>query len=86
MRMYYLWASTYKSVDLMERHRKSDYALDLLSSRVSDTYHVLAETPQDAAKQFRESIQFEAFLSRNISNPVFIYCSNDSDVLVRLDT
>ena len=53
MRMYYLWASTYESVELMEKHHESDYALDLLSRRVSDPYYALAESPQDAAEPFR---------------------------------
>ena len=48
MRIYYLWASTYESVELMEKHHESDYALELLSRRVSDPFHVLAESPQDA--------------------------------------
>lgn len=85
MRMYYLWASTYESVELMEMHHESDCALDLLSRRVSALFHVLAESPQDAAEQFQESTQFEAFSSRNIGKPVFIYYINDADTLVRAD-
>ena len=85
MRMYYLWASTYESVELMQKHHKSDYALELLSRRVSDPFHVLAESPQDAAEQFQESMQFAAFLSRNIGKTVFIFYINDAGLLVRLD-
>lgn len=85
MRMYYLWASTYESVELMEKHHESDYALELLSRRVSDPFHVLAESPQDAAEQFQESTQFEAFVSRNIGKTVFIYYHDDAGVLVRVD-
>ena len=85
MRMYYLWASTYESVELMEKHHESDYALELLSRRVSDPFHVLAESPQDAAKQFQDSTQFEALLSRNVGKPVFIYYNNDTNELVRVD-
>ena len=85
MRMYYLWASTYESVELMEKHHESDYALELLSRRVSDPFHVLAESPQDAAEQFQESPQFEAFLSRNVGKPVFICYDDDAGVVVRLD-
>ena len=86
MRIYYLWASTYESVELMEKHHESDYALELLSRHVSDPFHVLAESPQDAAAQFQESPQFEAFLSRNVGKPVFIYYQNDAGILIWLDT
>ena len=68
MRIYYLWASTYESVELMEKHHESDYALELLSRRVSDPFHVLAESPQDAAEQFQESTQFEAFYHAMLAN------------------
>ena len=85
MRIYYLWASTYESVELMEKHHESDYALELLSRRVSDPFHVLAESPQDAAEQFQESTQFAAFSSRNIGKTVFIYYINDAGLLVRVD-
>ena len=82
MRIYYLWASTYESVELMEKHHESDYALELLSRRVSDPFHVLAESPQGAAEQFRESTQFEAFLSRNIGKTIFIYYQDDAGRLM----
>ena len=82
MRIYYLWASTYESVELMEKHHESDYALELLSRRVSDPFHVLAESPQDAAEQFQESLQFEAFLSRNVGKSVFIYYDDDAGRLM----
>ena len=85
MRVYYLWASTYESVDQMERHHESDCALDLLPSRVSDPYRVLAESPQDAAEQFQESTQFDAFLLHNIGKTVFIYYINDAGHLVKVD-
>ena len=85
MRMYYLWASTYESVELMEKHHESDYALELLSRRVSDPFCVLAESPQDTAEQFQESMQFEAFVSRNAGKPVFIYYINNDGLLVRID-
>lgn len=84
MRVYYLWASTYESVELMEKHQESDYALELLSRRVSDPFHVLAESPQDAEEQFQESMQFAAFSSRNIGKTVFIYYINDAGLLVRV--
>ena len=82
MRIYYLWASTYESVELMEKHHESDYALELLSRRVSDPFHVLAESPWDAAEQFQVSPQFEAFLLRNVGKPVFIYCDDDAGCLM----
>ena len=85
MRIYYLWASTYESVELMEKHHESDYALELLSRRVSDPFHVLAESPQDAAEQFQESTQFDAFLLHNIGKTVFIYYINDAGQLVKVD-
>ena len=85
MRIYYLWASTYESVELMEKHHESDYALELLSRRVSDPFCVLAESPQDAAEQFQESMQFEAFVSRNAGKLVFIYYINNDGLLVRID-
>ena len=84
MRMNYLWASTYESVELMEKHHESDYALELLSRRVSDPFHVLADSPQDAAEQFQESPQFEAFLSRNVGKSVFIYYDDDAGRLVQV--
>ena len=84
MRIYYLWASTYESVELMEKHHESDYALELLSRRVSDSFRVLAESPQDAAEQFQESTQFEAFVSRNIGKTVFIYYDDDAGRLVQV--
>lgn len=82
MRIHYLWVSTYESVELMEKHHESDYALELLSRRVSDPFRVLAESPQDAAEHFQESPQFEAFLSRNVGKPVFIYCDDDAGCLM----
>jgi hypothetical protein len=66
----------------MEKHHESDYALELLSRRVSDPFHVLAESPQDAAEQFQESLQFEAFLSRNVGKSVFIYYDDDAGRLM----
>lgn len=85
MRSFYLYASTYESVELMHRHYESDHALELRTSRVSAPFYVLAESPQDAAKQFQESPQYEAFSSQNVGKSVYIYHRNDTDCLVRVD-
>ena len=59
MKKYQLYASTYKSVEQMKAHHISDIALEI--KRSSGPFFTSAETPQEAARQFQETKQFDVF-------------------------
>ena len=83
MNEYRLWASTYDSVELMRKHCVSDHALEI--KRVSSPFCAQAKSLQDAAKQFRASEMYNAFLSSHLGKMVYLYHINDESVLVRID-
>ena len=83
MKKYQLWASTYESVETMQKHQASDHALEI--KRISSPFIVLAESLQDAAKQFQKSKIFDDFSSNNSGKVVYIYSIDDKSLPVRID-
>lgn len=83
MKRFKLYASTYESVEQMRAHQESDRALEI--KRSSNPYYVNAETPQEAAKQFQETEQFDVFLSLHGGKPVSTYYINDIGDPVKIE-
>jgi hypothetical protein len=67
----------------MQRHQASDYALEI--KRISSPFSVLANSVQDAARQFQETEIFDAFVSSNIGKNVYIYSIDEKAMPVRID-
>lgn len=83
MMQFKLYASTYESVEQMKAHHISDIALEI--KRSSRLFYASAETPQEAAKQFQETEEFDAFLSLHGGKPVSTYYINDIGDPVKIE-
>lgn len=83
MKKYQLYASTYESVEQMKAHHISDIALEI--KRSSRPFYAFAETPQEAAKQFQETEEFDAFWSLHGGKPVSTYYINDIGDPVKIE-
>lgn len=83
MRQFKLYASTYESVEQMKAHYISDIALEI--KRSSGPFYASAETPQEAARQFLETEQFDAFLSQHTGKTVYTYYINNAGDPVKIE-
>lgn len=83
MKKYQLYASTYESVEQMRAHQQSDHALEI--KRHSGPFYTSAEKPQEAARQFQETEQFDAFLSQHTGKTVYTYYINNAGDPVKIE-
>lgn len=83
MRQFKLYASTYESVEQMKAHHISDIALEI--KRSSGPFYASAETPQEAARRFLETEQFDAFLSQHTGKTVYTYYINNAGDPVKIE-
>ena len=83
MKKYQLYASTYESVEQMKAHHISDIAVEI--KRSSSPFFTSAETPQDAARLFQETEQFDTFLSQHAGKMVSTYYINDAGDPVKIE-
>ena len=83
MKKYQLYASTYESVEQMKAHHISDIALEI--KRSSSPFYTSAKTPQEAARLFQETKQFDAFLSQHTGKTVSTYYINNVGDPVKIE-
>lgn len=83
MKQFKLYASTYESVEQMKAHHISNIALEI--KRYSGPFDTSAETPQEAARLFQETEQFDAFLSQHAGKTVSTYYINDAGDPVKIE-
>ena len=84
MKRFKLYVSTYESVEQMRAHQQSDHALEI--KRYSGPFYTSAETPQEAARQFQETEQFDAFLSQHSGKTVYTYYINNAGNPVKIES
>ena len=84
MKRFKLYASTYESVEQMRAHQQSDHALEI--RRSSYPFFVNAKTPQEAARLFQDTEQFDTFLSQHAGKTVSTYYINDAGDPVKIES